>query len=263
MIRIAVNPKATYTFYAVIIFCDALLIGLNYFLTVNASTPMTITEQPLRFFLTQQIDLKNEANLAAWYSSMILLLAGLVALLNSHSAPRLPKLNWFYRNGWILMALVFIYLSVDEVSQVHENLATILDLRSQQSQGANYYVGAGDWIPILLPVISIVVVGMIIFFSLFFLSRKGPLLMACLGLVCWMGAIASEAVEGGFLKIQLSRNVEGLLEESCEIIGTTLLLIAFVEFFRSPVRKNSEETDQPVINSSLSSLPQPRQPASH
>ena len=41
-----------------------------------------------------------------------------------------------------------------------------------------------------------------------------------------------EAIEAGIWRVEMSYYMRGFIEESCEVIGTTLLLFAFVLFYR-------------------------------
>ncbi|MEW6129343.1 MAG: hypothetical protein AB1757_20045 [Acidobacteriota bacterium] len=215
----------------ILIAASLFLIVLNYLLTI-ATAPLTLHQKPLLAFISQQVDLRNEANLATWYSSAILFLAAIVAWLNSRTTSPFTKLKWTHRLAWLLIAAVLMAISISETAKIHENLVAVLN-RQPIGQLQNYFQeGAGDWIFVLLPFIIATALGMFTFFIAAFWRCKKIMLLALAGILCWSTAILFEAIEGNFIKVILSRNVRGFIEESCEVIGTTFLLIAFVEYFK-------------------------------
>ena len=167
--------------------------------------------------------------LATWYSSIILFITAAAAVLNWRTGPASGWSVWPTRAGWLLLALVLVGLSADEIAQVHESLASLVN---SASDGVTVRVGPGDWVPILLPFIASVAGFMVLF--ILFAIRKSKLAMALglIGVACWAGAIFSEAAEGHFLQWDVTYGMRGFIEESFELLGTTCLLIAFLEFNR-------------------------------
>jgi hypothetical protein len=93
-------------------------------------------------------------------------------------------------------------------------------------------LGAGDWIPILLPLIVSIAVFMLVFMLVAIRKSRISLALGLMGVLCWAGAITSEAVEGGFWRLDVTYAMRGVVEEGFELLGTTVLLIAFLEFNR-------------------------------
>jgi len=201
------------------------------------SLPTPPEGQPARLtsvfdFVKYQLDLKLEQNIATWYSSVILLAAGVMALLNFWYVPATRRLRWLHRTGWACMAFVLIGLSADETATIHESLARLFNAMSEGNGRAPYRVGAGDWIPILMPLMILIAGGMLAFFLYQFRSNWKVLLLALGGTVFWICALFAESIEAGMTRIVMSRVTEGFFEEGCEIVGTTCLLIAFTEYFQ-------------------------------
>ena len=194
-----------------------------------SAAPASSIGYPLINFIRHQLDLTTECVLATWYSSILLFVAGAAALLNTQSVQLSGWLKWLSRTGWMLIGCVLIGISADEVAQIHESLAHLSNLAGE---GVPRREGAGDWLPILLPFI----IGVALFMALFFLfvvrKSKASMVLGLTGLAFWSGAIVSEAIEGGFWRSNMSYQMRGFIEESCEIIGTTSLLIGFVLFYR-------------------------------
>jgi hypothetical protein len=232
--RIQLEGKEIRFLYALVIALDAIFLFFNTpwmslpFVPLGQSPQMT----SLLDFVRYQLDLKYEQNVATWYSSILLLAAGVMAVLNCRYSQVPSKFKWMHRAGWSFMAFVLIALSADETATVHEKLARLLNAMNGGNGGPQYTVGAGDWIPILLPPIVIAAVGMTVFFSYLFKSYRNTLLLAFGGVIFWVGAIFAESIEAGTTHLNLSRLTEGFVEEGCEIVGTTCLLFAFTEFFQ-------------------------------
>ncbi|MFY9607451.1 MAG: hypothetical protein WAU45_02405 [Blastocatellia bacterium] len=179
--------------------------------------------------VNRQLDLTYEANLATWYSSIQLFAAGLIAILNAREKPYGSKLNILFRTGWVFIALVLVGISADEISQVHEQIATLYN-QTRGPEMAAAHVGAGDWITFLAPLIVGVPLVMVLFFSFFSAERKLSLALAVAGLVCWIGSIYAESIEEHSQRFGISRQTQGAIEEGLEVFGGTLLLMSFVEF---------------------------------
>src|SRR5690606_20271767 len=72
----------------------------------------------------RQLDLAHEANLAAWYSSALLLMGGVIALIVAWLTSLRPTAPGWKQGtpvlAWALVGAMLVALSADEVSQFHE-----------------------------------------------------------------------------------------------------------------------------------------------
>lgn len=207
------------------------------------SLPVAPEGQPARLtsvfdFVKYQLDLKIEQNVGTWYSSVILLVAGIMALLNCWYGPATRRFRWLHHAGWSCIAFVLIALSADETATIHESLARLFNAMNGGNGGAPYRVGAGDWIPILLPLMILIAAGMLTFFLYQFRRHQNVLLLALGGTVVWICALFAESIEAGVTQLNMARVTEGFIEEGCEVVGTTCLLIAFTEFFQQQQAAN-------------------------
>jgi hypothetical protein len=229
LLNVECSRKEVIVFLVVVIALDLFFILANCPLMPDLLTdePLT-TGYPLAAFIRHQLDLTTECVLATWYSSILLFVTGAVALLNSQSGQLSGGLKWLSRTGWVLMGCVLIGISADEVGQIHESLAHLFNL---MGQGSPRREGAGDWLPILLPFIIAVALFMALFFSLVVRKSRASMVLGLAGLAFWVASLVSEAVEGGFLRLAITYKMQSFIEESCEVIGTTSLLIAFVLFY--------------------------------
>jgi hypothetical protein len=235
LLKVNCSRKEVTVFLVGLIAVDLFLILANCPLMPALMTEAPLERAyPLAAFIRHQLDLTTECVLATWYSSLLLFAAGAVALLNSQTGRLSGWLKWLSRIGWVLMGCVLIGLSADEVGQIHESLAHLSNL---MGEGGARREGAGDWVPILLPFIIAVALFMGLFFSLVVRKSVASMVLALAGLVFWSASILFEAIEGGFWQLDMTPQMRGFIEESCEVIGTTCLLIGFVLFYR---RQNGE-----------------------
>lgn len=239
--HVSFGRREIFAFYLVILAVDLLLIIFNAFYGVGVYAAGGTGSEALFSFVQRQLDPSMEQNLATWYSSALLLLAALVALFNMKAAPLWQRWQLCQRLGWALLAALFLWLSADETATVHEYLAPLLNqTRAMQpdfSPQEQYATGAGDWLAVLLPFLIGSVILLVALSIIFFAKRLRLLVLPLAGVLCWVGVLFLEASEanprnswiGG---LQMPAHRQRLLEESLEFLGTTLFLVAFIEFYR-------------------------------
>jgi hypothetical protein len=235
---ITLSRRSINFLYLSILFIDLFFIAILLY-DVQHQPPQM---EAIAYFWFSKLDLKNESNLATWYSSLILFATGCLALLNLCVNTYTSRLKWLYRIGWSLIGGLLILLSADESAVIHESIASMAYLEKSNAARQEITLGAGDWIPFLLPFIIATVVGLLLFIIFSFFKCKKLMLLGLAGVFCWIGSIVGEAIEGKFINLAMSRPLEGLLEESLEVIGTTLLLIAFAEHYQWRQKVVASET---------------------
>ena len=185
----------------------------------------------------RHFDLNAESNLFAWYSSLLLTLASVAALLNFVLDSFGGSETW-RRYGWLWFSVVMLFLSMDEVATIHESID---ELMTRQLRGSGpwtvWAAGYGrTWILVYAPGI-LAAIGSVVF-VFWHLRRSLPGLASCalVGMMLWVISLGLEFVQTDFCMASTSdpeaemRCLQGevLLEESAEVFGTTCLLIAFV-----------------------------------
>jgi len=165
------------------------------------------------------LSLSYEGNLPTWYSSALLLCCGLLLAAIADRA-----VGW--RAHWWGLAAVFFYMSVDEATELHEHLGGHLE-----TSGVLYF----DWV---IPAAALV--GLVGLVYLKFLRSLPPatrrrFLLA--GLLYLGGAIGMELPLGWWTERAGSDNLTYAMidwvEESLEIIGATVFLLALEEHRRA------------------------------
>lgn len=221
--------------YAVLFAAAAFVIGVNILSVFGVRSSAEV--------VNRQLDLAHEANVVAWYSSSLLLLGGVTAAILAWLWSVAPApFTWRRRlhiGGWLLIGMMLIGLAADEVAQVHEWLGNRVP----------HHVGAGEtvlgltrafrWLIVLAPLI-VGGAALLVWFACTCL-RGGPRLLVIGGVGCWLGTIAAEYVESIQWRTGMPRGLQVPIEEGLEIIGTTLILIAFVEVLRRTLLTFCEE----------------------
>ena len=166
-----------------------------------------------------------EANLPTWAASALLLAAAFAILLIGTKAKHNED-PWY--RYWYAMAFIFLYISLDETAQIHENLGHLLTTGT----GLFYY----DWV---IPASAILIILGLVYWpflvSLEVSTRNRFVLAAALYIG---GALLMELPLGLWVSEQGSSNLGyGLIdwaEETLELIGISVFLHALIsELFRN------------------------------
>ena len=172
-----------------------------------------------------QFHLGAENVVAAWYSSMLLLLVA-VSCVMAYALDRRHAHGWFRRTlamGWLALAAAFTVLSLDEVGSIHERVGMSGALATAVSQGAGQPIG---WVYLLaLPM------ALAAFFILSFAwvqLRRAPMAFALVaaGILLYVSNPFLEVLEGTLRQGTLGMLAERVIEEGlAELGGTTCVLL--------------------------------------
>jgi hypothetical protein len=174
----------------------------------------------------------REDGLASWFMVAQTLVAALVAwavytVLVHQAAPTGRRL------GWLVVAVFFTYMCIDDGALVHERIGTAV----KNSAGIGAYPSYA-WQYVLLPFFA--VMGA---FTLFFLWREMPRRLDRLKLVaalaCFVTAVGMDFVEGlddGYRWLAEStgwqsdaiRHFSKSIEEFLEMLGMSIFLVIFI-----------------------------------
>lgn len=170
-----------------------------------------------------------EDNLFTWYSSFLLILAALAALVNFWLDGQWHRVL-LLRYAWLGLFLLAIALSIEEVAQIHESLATHASRWSEKQGSWSWLQVRGkQWIIVYLPGI-LAATGFLFFtYIRMFQEHRGPRTLALLGLFLWIFALVLEFF---YIDIGLTWGrwwvaLESVLEEGFEMFGSTTMVIAF------------------------------------
>lgn len=172
-------------------------------------------------------DLDKEGNIPTLYSAVTLLVsAGLFAVI-AIAKKRQGKREYLY---WAGLAIIFLFLSVDDGAAIHENI--IRPLRNAlNTSGALYFA----WV---IPYgIFVVTLGLIYFRFLFSLPMRIRYLIIFAGILFVGGALGFELIGGYWTEIYGQENVAYTLittcEQSLQMAGILVLIYALMSYISS------------------------------
>jgi hypothetical protein len=169
-------------------------------------------------------DLASENNTGSWWSGMLLLLTSIYMfdgyVLNRHQQPRAAQ-------GWILLSMILMVLSADEISSIHERMFNLLD--------------AGIWVP---PVLFTVILFFMLVYALICLwsvdTQRGKAVLILLGFAMFAIVVIQEIIEGLFVWGPW-RALRAVIEEGSELLGIIILLRTSISNTGVPIAENSTE----------------------
>ena len=174
---------------------------------------------PFRFY-NFMFDLSEEANLAAWFSSMLLGQCSLILLtIGASEDPEIRPWRWH----WYFIAVVFVYLSLDEATALHERatkpMHNALDLPP---------IFTNAWVLLALPIIALT--GLLLLSFLRNLPARTLRLFVISGVI-YVGGAAGVELFSGLMKYEFGTQdirfaAVAWIEETMELAGITLFLKA-------------------------------------
>ena len=188
-----------------------------------ASAGLPVIDEPFRHaeLLLSKVNTDEEANAAVWLSSAVLLLIGVTAL-GLWMQERRSRSVW--RWHWLALALVSCYVSLDEVSVLHE-LAIPVMVQVVEARGVLTFA----WVVLAAPIVVLLAVSFLPF--LHRLPYRTGLLLAAAATLFVGGALGLELLggwiadgNGGVLSTQYVWTTA--VEELLENLGSLLALFA-------------------------------------
>jgi hypothetical protein len=166
--------------------------------------------------------LTEEQNVPTWWSSFLLLADSVVLWAIVATTPRKTK----FRAHWIVLSAIFCYMSIDELVEIHEWLNNIPAL--ENLHGLIHY----GWV---IPAGALVLVFASSYLRfLFHLPMKTRFKIALAGVLYVGGALGIELILGLWTdkhgELNFAWAMIGLVEEALEIVGSSLFLVALLEY---------------------------------
>ena len=176
------------------------------------------------------VDLDGEANLPTWYSSIKLYSVTLI----------FAGLCW-YRFGekvettflYGFLAVMFLAMSLDEVSQIHEKAGLLTDVVLQGGERENTaFHKTGIWMFfIAVPVLLIMVIA--VWRLSQHLKRQPAVKMLLAGIVVFIGSAGFIEIGSNFAQSEVEIKFQLWCEELGEMVGVSLILVACINLYRS------------------------------
>ena len=223
----------------------AVLVGLNWFGYFFADhMPLGTAKVLARRF---SLDLENTP--AAWFSAaMLLLAAGLMWSISLRG----QETNDRFRRHWLVLAVIFVVLSLDEASSFHEML--IIPLRERLNLGGIFYYA---WVLPAMVFCAVVAVAYLPMLVSLPPTLRNRLLIAgglyvggALGMEMVGGAMADSGFRGTLAYVTVTT-----VEETMEMLGAVVLIHALMAHLRAGAPATAARPRQERVSS------RPAQPA--
>ena len=197
---------------------------------------------------TAMWDLDEENNVPTWFASMLLALVGLgLAFIGVMKYQERDRYWW----QWFAIALIPLFLSLDDMAQLHEALS---DPLSEEYGFGGLLRWA--WIVVAAPLVAVLTVLFLPF--LFRLPPRTAILLVVGAGVVFSGGVILEMFEGW--RVDASGHGGLLLfsmvtvQEVAEMIGTIIALYAVIDYaagYRPVLVLHIERDDLPFASESL------------
>jgi hypothetical protein len=196
-----------------------LLAGAGVALAVASARGVDVPALLLRSF-----DLMRERNVPTWFTSMLLAVcAGLCAVLAKARRTSAPKVA----GGWIVLTVILLLHSADEVAELHERVADWIQLQAPVASGYSW------------PSLAVLLLALPLVTARPWLRRKPDHLRRSLGvaaLMFYFGALVCPII----LSIMQARGVSrgsgmvGLAGEGLEMAGASYLVYVLARYSSAP-----------------------------
>lgn len=216
-----------------------LLVALLMFEVLLVTTYLLgIDSMPLKIGVL--FDLDRELTIPAWFSSMQLLLIGILFLFSSHWPERhlisFPKFLY-------LAGIGFIFLSMDEAIAIHERLTSLLGhMKSEWTP--SFKGGFGTWMAIYIPILMGLMLAARRTIPTFFKAYPHQARILLAGATIFvLGAVVLEIVSYLYLRDDEASQIyklEVALEEFFEMAGASLILYGTILCAYSDKSKKAE-----------------------
>lgn len=173
-------------------------------------------------------NLDKEYNLPTWFSGVQLVLLALAAL-DCYERERSSHRRFFPRTGsWALLAVLFLYLSLDETTVIHEGVLRqeFRDLLPPDS----LWISLLPWQILFGPLLALVALLLLALFLTRFSRTPALLRPALAGIGCWFAAILAEGLAKPLFMARGWYRYEVAVEEGFELLGATLLLVGVCRY---------------------------------
>ncbi len=165
-------------------------------------------------------DLGRERNVPAWYSSSTLLLCSiLLGLIANHKM----REGDGYSRHWVGLALIFVFLSLDEAISLHERLTAPMHLLLGGGSGFFYYA----WV---VPYMIVVALFLLVYWKFIIdLTPTIRKLFLMAGAIYVGGALGMEMIDGFYMDVygqDLTYELLTTIEEVGEMLGIVIFIYA-------------------------------------
>lgn len=176
--------------------------------------------------LIKLFNVNLEANLPTYFSALVLLSDAILLALIAYRKKALGENFWH----WIGLSTIFVFISLDEMIQIHEQFRAPMEALFNTS-GILYFA----W---FIPYVAMVIILGIAYFKFMMRLPKKILQLFILAAVVFIsGAVVMEAISGMHAEVHGEETLTYALmytfEEFLEMSGATIFLFALLKYISS------------------------------
>lgn len=176
--------------------------------------------------LIKLFNVNLEANLPTYFSALVLLSDAILLALIAYRKKALGEKFWH----WIGLSTIFVFISLDEMIQIHEQFRAPMEALFNTS-GILYFA----W---FIPYVAMVIILGIAYFKFMMRLPKKILQLFILAAVVFIsGAVVMEAISGMHAEVHGEETLTYALmytfEEFLEMSGATIFLFALLKYISS------------------------------
>lgn len=237
-LNIELNVSPRHVFFA--------LVGTSIFFLIFDAIVYSFSQSLPRQF-RELVDITKESNLPTWFSSTQLLFVGLCAYFVGNFKRRQGEQKKAL--GWFVIAVFFAYMGIDDTSQLHERVSTVIAEVVNQSSADILLINAIKrfpsyyWLIILLPIFGGFGLFMLIFLSHEFELKRATQLFRG-GILFYVVAVGLDYFDGIYgsydvvvahtpLTLDGARHLVRAAEEFVEMVGASFILVAFLQHWHA------------------------------
>ena len=180
-------------------------------------------------FSDSRFNINGEANIPAWYSTVILFSISVASFIINKLRVKVQKQPILIRNFWLITGMVFCFLSIDEMAQIHE----LID------QGSHHQF---KWVYAYAPFVLIFFVLWTFYFRVI---RNNDIILQYWfigGLIVFVfGGVVLEFLEDQFTLAYALRHIERVAEEGLEMVGAAMILMGCLQEINTFTNKKIEK----------------------
>lgn len=169
----------------------------------------------------------GESNLPTYYSGITLLFSSLMLFI---IAIKFKNTDQYYY--WLGLSLIFVFISFDELSQIHERISFLLQ-NLLHTSGILFFA----WI---IPYSLLLFIVGVLYIKFLFRLPKETLKLFIISTLIFIGGVLSlEMVEGYFADLYgydtIFHHVATTLEELLEMIGVAVFIYALLDYIKNQI----------------------------
>lgn len=180
---------------------------------------------------TELFDMNRENNVPTWYSGTVMLstAAALGVIAFAKAQAHDP-----FRRHWVALALMFVYLSLDEITSIHENWGDVLNVTLAPWRNREVLGGALRNLWVLPAMLVAGIVGLFFLRFLLHLPARTRALFFVSGVTFVLAAVGMEMVGATFSAAGLRQSpqfmVVATIEETLEMSSIAVFLYAVLQY---------------------------------